>query len=351
MNLTVSGPGRIAALDIARGFAILAVVASHAQLLWAPAAPWIYEFYVPLFFVLAGYLGLGQPSAPAAGTDGAAVFYRLRRAVRDLVRALSPAGRGHRPDRPGGVQRRCTAGSTTPANPVLVNCLWAGQLWFLTLLVTATALFYLVRRLLGPPWRLAVALVVLLAAAPAAARHPRCCAWCLDTAPMGRRLHADGPCPGRAGFCPAAVPATAVCPLLIVCAVAYIQRHDTYDLNLRGLRPVRGLAGDGILFSGRDRRHRAVHCGLRPAGQGAAGEHCIAGRGTPQHGDLLLAYLRAVGAGFGMMRLPDAFPADCPCRPAAFRPAALVRNTASLCSYLFLLCKEEPKTTLNNNPP
>ena len=68
MNLTVSGPGRIAALDIARGFAILAVVASHAQLLWAPAAPWIYEFYVPLFFVLAGIWP--RPAGRSSGWDG-----------------------------------------------------------------------------------------------------------------------------------------------------------------------------------------------------------------------------------------------------------------------------------------
>ena len=341
MNLTVSGPGRIAALDIARGFAILAVVASHAQLLWAPAAPWIYEFYVPLFFVLAGYLASASRPLQRLGrmvrqyfTVCAVLFviwfvlYPLRGEDTDLIgRAVFSVVYGRFYD---------------PANPVLVNCLWAGQLWFLTLLVTATALFYLVRRLLGPPWRLAVALVVLLAAAQLLRATPVLLPWCLDTAPMGAAYMLMGHALAGLDFARQPFQPRQL-PLLIVCAVAYIQRHDTYDLNLRVYGQYADWRGTVSFFLA-----------------GTAGTVlCIAVCALLARVPLVSTVLQAAGRHsmeifcwhiFGLwvldsvwMRLPDAFPADAPVARLLFAALALV-GVPLLCVLICsFFAKKEPK--------
>lgn len=223
--------GRIAALDAARGFAILAVVASHALLLQEPVASWIYEFYVPLFFVLSGYLAtsgheaarIGRMAGKYLGVCGTLfavwfVLYPLRGEQIDLMgRAVASILYGRFYD---------------TASPLLVNCCWSGQLWFLTLLCTASALFFALRRLPDHPAVKIAVLAGLLAAAQILRATPVLLPWCVDTAPLGAAYMLAGSWLARRNF--ARQPLRSWHPaLLVACLAAYLALHDTYDLNLR----------------------------------------------------------------------------------------------------------------------
>lgn len=223
--------GRIAALDTARGFAILAVVASHGLLLQGPAASWIYEFYVPLFFVLSGYLASPGHEVARIGRMAGKYFgvcctlfavwfvmYPLRGEQTDLIgRAAASILYGRFYD---------------TASPLLVNCCWSGQLWFFTLLCTASALFFALRRLPDHPVAKIAVLAVLLAAAQLLRATPVLLPWCVDTAPLGAAYMLAGSWLVRRDF--ARQPLKGWHPaLLAVCLVAYLALHDTYDLNLR----------------------------------------------------------------------------------------------------------------------
>ena len=240
------GPGRVGALDAARGFAVLAVVAAHATLLRGPAAGWIYEFYVPLFFVLAGYLAAPGGALRRIGRVAGQYFgvsltlfaiwfaaWPLRGRQTELVpRALASIAYGR---------------FYAPGQPLLTDCCWSGQLWFCTLLCTGTALFYLVRRVRGAVGQAAV-LAALLAAAQLLRQAPVLLPWCLDTAPLAAAYLLGGSWLARLDF--ARRPLRGAGPaLLAVCLAAYVLLHDTYDLNLRVYGQWQSIAGPAAFFA------------------------------------------------------------------------------------------------------
>lgn len=247
LSCSPASAGRIAALDAARGFAILAVVASHALLLQEPVASWIYEFYVPLFFVLSGYLAspghevtrIGRMAGKYLGVCGTLfavwfVMYPLRGEQTDLTgRAVASILYGRFYD---------------TASPLLVNCCWSGQLWFLTLLCTASALFFALRRLPDRPAVRIAVLAGLLAAAQLLRAAPVLLLWCVDTAPLGAAYMLAGSWLARRDF--ARKPFRGWHPaLLAACLAAYLALHDTYDLNLRVYGRFADLRGPAAFFA------------------------------------------------------------------------------------------------------
>ena len=261
LSCSPASAGRIAALDAARGFAILAVVASHALLLQEPVASWIYEFYVPLFFVLSGYLAspghevtrIGRMAGKYLGVCGTLfavwfVMYPLRGEQTDLTgRAVASILYGRFYD---------------TASPLLVNCCWSGQLWFLTLLCTASALFFALRRLPDHPAVRIAVLAGLLAAAQLLRAAPVLLPWCVDTAPLGAAYMLAGSWLARRDF--ARKPFRGWHPaLLAACLAAYLALHDTYDLNLRVYGRFADLRGPAA-FLRRARREAssALPCAL-----------------------------------------------------------------------------------------
>lgn len=224
-------PGRITALDAARGFAILAVVASHALLLREPLAPWIYEFYVPLFFVLSGYLAASSGVLKRIGHI-IGQYFGVCLTLFALWLVMYPL-RGEQVDQVGRAAVSILYGRFyDPASTLLVNCTWSGQLWFLTLLCTASALFFWLRRMVEKPLQFVVVLAVLMAAAQLLRAAPVLLPWCLDTAPMGAAYMLAGQALARRDFARTPVKG-AHKVLLLLCLVCYLALHDTYDLNLR----------------------------------------------------------------------------------------------------------------------
>lgn len=239
--------GRIAALDTARGFAILAVVASHGLLLQGAAASWIYEFYVPLFFVLSGYLAAPGHEAARIGKM-ASKYFGVCCTLFALWLVAYPL-RGEEADKIGRAAASILYGRFyDPASPLLVNSCWSGQLWFLTLLCTASVLFFALRRLPDHPAVRIAVLAALLAAAQLLRAAPVLLPWCVDTAPLGAAYMLAGSWLARRDF--ARQPFQGWHPaLLAVCLVAYLALHDTYDLNLRVYGRFADLRGPAAFFA------------------------------------------------------------------------------------------------------
>lgn len=237
---------RIPALDAARGFAILAVVASHALLLPDAIAPWIYEFYVPLFFVLAGYLAAPGRALQRIGRI-AGSYFGVCLTLFLLWLAAYPL-RGEQTDLIGRAAASILYGRFyDPASSLLVNCTWSGQLWFCTLLCTASALFFLLRPAAESPLRLTALLAALVAAAQLLRAAPVLLPWCLDTAPLGAAYMLAGYRLARQDF--ARTPWRGRHALLLGgCLAVYLLLHDTYDLNLRVYGRFADLRGPVAFF-------------------------------------------------------------------------------------------------------
>lgn len=246
---------RLEFLDIARGAGVLLVVMSHGGLLHQPAASWIYEFYMPLFFVITGYLSGRKDAAsgPAA----------IRRRLASLIKSyfagcgalfllwfvLYPL-RGQEWQRIGQAVFSILYGRMTdPANPYLADVCWTGPMWFLTLMTTAQALLYLVRRWDdGTLTRRALLAAGLLAAAQLLRMMPVLLPWCLDTAPMAALLMlVSGWLAQRRALEGPFSPGTAAACLLL--AVPYVLLHDTYDLHLRYYGRWQDLRGTLAFFA------------------------------------------------------------------------------------------------------
>lgn len=229
---------RLEFLDIARGAGVLLVVMSHGGLLRQPAASWIYEFYMPLFFVITGYLAgkKDAPSGAAAGRRlaGLAKSYFAGCGALFLIWFVLYPLRGQERERIGRAVFSILYGRMTdPANPGLADVCWTGPMWFLTLMVTAQALVFLLRRWDdGTLPRRALLSAGLLTAAQLMRMTPVLLPWCLDTAPMAallmlvscwlaQRCGLEKPFSGRTAL---------ACFAL---TVPYVLLHDTYDLHLR----------------------------------------------------------------------------------------------------------------------
>ncbi|MDD4850410.1 MAG: acyltransferase family protein [Gemmiger sp.] len=247
-TLPTGAKTRLVYLDIARGIGILLVVFAHGGLLGA-VGPWVYEFYMPLFFVLTGYLyGKTQPDAPAqkrrlgklaaeyfttCGVLFAAwvVLFGLRGQGGQAPRLLFSIGYGRFID---------------PANPLLLDGCWCGQLWFFTLMATGSALYFLLCRLVRRvgdtlPCRLLVA-GGLLGAAALFGASPLLLPWCLDTAPMAALLLFTGHWLATANWFDGP-PTAARWGVLGGAAVVFILLHDRYDLHMRYYGRFNGLWG------------------------------------------------------------------------------------------------------------
>lgn len=243
---------RIPAVDMARGGGILAVVAAHMSLLGPSIGPWLFEFYMALFFVLAGYV-YGHRPAPFA-----ACLPRLRRLAGSyfgtcavlflLWLPLEPLRHGAM-ERIGPVVLSILYGRFYDIGGILplTDSIWAGQLWFLTALCTGTALFFALRPLAGQqPWRRAVTLAALLLAAQALRGLPILLPWCVDIAPMTAALLLVGAWLGETDWL--TTPGLRrVLPLLPALA-AYLLLHDVYDLHMRGYGRFAGPAGPVCTF-------------------------------------------------------------------------------------------------------
>lgn len=245
---------RLDFLDVARGGCILLVVAAHARLLPDPGASWIYEFYMPLFFVVAGYLcgRLDQLSTPAAAE------HRLKKLAGDYFKGsgslfllwfvLYPLRKRDFAS-VGRVMFSILFGRfTDPANPLLQDACWTGPLWFLTLMVTSQALLFLLLRLDNGtlPRRLLLS-AALLAAAQLLRLTPMLFPWCLDTMPMAALLMLVASWFGRARWLEGPWNAAKMAVLAISAAV-FVLLHDTYDLHLRYYGRWAGLRGAAAFF-------------------------------------------------------------------------------------------------------
>lgn len=246
-SITSPPSTRIAALDTARGFAILSVVASHALLMPEQIGSWIYEFYVPLFFILAGYLA--RPGHVCSRLTGMVRSYFVTCGALFAIWAVLYPLRGEQLSLlPRAVLSILYGRFYDPALPFLTTCCWTGQLWFLTLLCTATLLFYLLRRLTDAhPACLAGVLIMLLAAAQLLRQLPFLLPWCVDTAPLGAAYLLAGQWLARQDF--ARRPLHGKMPLLLAfCLLIYLALHDTYDLNLRLYGRFEDLRGPAAFF-------------------------------------------------------------------------------------------------------
>lgn len=243
---------RIAAVDMARGGGILAVAAAHMGLIGPVAGPWLYSFYMALFFVLAGYV-YGHRPAPFA-----ACLPRLRRLAGSYFGAcavlfalwlpLEPLRRGETA-RIGPALFSILYGRFYDIGGLLplTDAVWAGQLWFLTALCTGTALFFALRPLAGQqPWRRAAVLAALLLAAQALRGLPVLLPWCADIAPMTAALLLAGAWLGEADWLTAPGPRRDL-PLVPALA-AFVLLHDVYDLHMRGYGRFTGPAGPVCAF-------------------------------------------------------------------------------------------------------
>lgn len=227
---------RLEFLDVARGAGIVLVVAAHAGLLKQPVASWIYEFYMPLFFVVAGYLSGRLGTLHTAVACGKRLM-RLIQCYFTGGTALFLIWFGLYPLREGDFsQVGRVVGSilygrmTDPANGFLLDACWTGPMWFLTLMVTAQALLFLALKRDGTPTRRILLLTGLLLGAQLLRRTPVLLPWCLDTAPMAAALMLVSAWMGRkkALECPADRRAVAVSLAMML---LFVGLHDTYDLH------------------------------------------------------------------------------------------------------------------------
>lgn len=240
---------RLDFLDIARGLGVLLVVASHGGVLRGPAAPWIYEFYMPLFFVVSGYL-CGRLGQLATGADclrrvkrvagsylgGSAVLFAVWFLLYPLrERDFSQVDRA--------VFSILYGRTADPADPFLADLCWTGPMWFLTLLCTSQLLLYVLLRLDdGTLLRRALLVAALLGAASVLRAAPVLLPWCIDTAPAAALLMLAACWMGRCRLLEDLTPCRAVL-LAAVAAVPYLLLHDTYDLHLRGYGRLSGVWG------------------------------------------------------------------------------------------------------------
>ena len=230
---------RLDFLDAAKGTGVLLVVAAHGCLLQMPWALWIYEFYMPMFFVVSGYLFGRRRLAE----QPAACRRRIGRLVRTyftgcgilfaLWFVLFPL-RGKETDRLGKAVFSILYGRMSDAaNPMLADVCWVGPLWFLTLMVCAQLLLTMVLRMdNGTPPRRCLLAAALLAAAQLLRLPPVLLPWCVDTAPMAALLMLVSAWLGerQALERPFTRRTAAVCLCL---AIPYLLLNDTYDLHMR----------------------------------------------------------------------------------------------------------------------
>lgn len=64
--------GRIETIDIAKGLGILFVVWSHAK---GPFTPYMYQFHMPLFFLISGFLFNSRNSGSVSWQKGQIFIY------------------------------------------------------------------------------------------------------------------------------------------------------------------------------------------------------------------------------------------------------------------------------------
>lgn len=246
------GAGRLVYLDIARGGGILLVVLAHAGLLGSALGSWIYEFYMPLFFVIAGCL-YGKSRARGVG----ACLRRVGRLVREyaLTCALLFALwlvvyglRGHQNEIGRTLYSILYGRFYDPANPRLADNCWAGQLWFFALMASGSALYFVLRHVgetllpTHPLARRAGLVLLLLAAAALLRQTPVLLPWCLDTAPMAALLLFAGSWLGEGHWLELPRSPARTLPLAGALA-AYLLLHDTYDLHMRYYGRWPGIAG------------------------------------------------------------------------------------------------------------
>jgi fucose 4-O-acetylase-like acetyltransferase len=275
---------RLEYLDVARGAGVLLVVAAHEALLGNAVGPWVFEFYMPLFFVITGYLygrcGLMRTAADCKKRTLHFVreYFGVCGVLGAVWLAVYPL-RGQETEKLGRVAFSILYGRFIDENnPLLTDACWTGQLWFLTLMCTAGVLYYLLARLdTGRPARRVLLVCVLLGAAQAMRFVPVLLPWCLDTAPMGALLllvaswlgemekrrqndenkRNEAPAAGRDR---ASEPARATQSAgagrslrygaaLAVLAAVFVLLHDTYDLHLKGYGRFAGMAGTVCFFA------------------------------------------------------------------------------------------------------
>lgn len=251
-------PPRLDALDAARGVGILLVVLAHAGLLGG-VGRWVFSFYMPLFFVISGYLyGKRPASTPAACARRAgrlAKEYFVTCAVLAGLWLVLFGVRGRLALVPRILFSVLYGRFSDPANPLLADECWTGQLWFFTLMVSASALYALVRPLDGAgiaaPGRLtrhAGLAALLLGAAQLFRLCPVLLPWCLDTAPMGALLLLAGSWLADADWLDKPL-APGRIALLAACGALFFGLQDTYDLHMRGYGRLAGPLGPLCFFA------------------------------------------------------------------------------------------------------
>lgn len=226
-------------LDMARGAGILLVVAAHGSLLGRTAGPWIYEFYMPLFFIISGYLcglfnQLADSSTCRKRVGKLAADYFISCSILFLLWFIStPLRKGDFQD-VGRVLFSILFGRFyDPANPLLTDQCWSGQLWFLTSMCTATVLLCLLRTTdrHTPLWRAGITLILLFTA-QLLRQTPVLLPWCIDTAPVTALLMWIASWLGDQKFFEQAKPHRYLW-LLPICTAGYVLLHDIYDLHMR----------------------------------------------------------------------------------------------------------------------
>lgn len=228
---------RLKFLDVARGAGILLVVAAHAGLLKHPAASWIYEFYMPLFFVVAGYLSGRLGTMQTAAACGKRLIHLIRvyfagSAALFLIWFFMYPVRERNFSQVGRVVGSILCGRMTdPSNGFLLDACWTGPMWFLTLMVTSQVLLFWALKLdSGTSARRILLLTGLLLGAQWLRKTPVLLPWCLDTAPMAAALMLISAWMGQKKILEAPADRRVKAGYLVL-IVLFICLHDTYDLH------------------------------------------------------------------------------------------------------------------------
>lgn len=189
-------------LDVARGIGLLLVIISHS----CGLSPYLINYYIPLFFVVSGYLykpgrSYGENMAHKAKRLLVPYFgYSVLLLVfyRAIGRTWQETGRSAL-----GVlySRYCLFDTTTHQDNVFLFTVANGAMWYLTAFFAASLVYHLViDRCLSDRKFLIGTLIVLTAITMALADIPVLLPWSIDLACVGTIFMIAGTLLGRAQF-------------------------------------------------------------------------------------------------------------------------------------------------------